>query len=224
MVPHTLTLHTLTQHNTHTPPLPCPHYTTHTLHTAHTHCRILHSRFLGGTTPQLHIRLHTANNHLHLSLSLSSICQAHLSHHTHSLLHQSSPSLSSISLSLSPLTQLSLYLHLYLSPARHFISISWLLCIVSTYRWDIYYFKAKLPASRHPPLRGILLAGWSFAFGDCYFPTIGLVNWGVIDWGGVNWQGLHRSGNQPAQITGTEAEPQQIVAQRLLSCLQYPVP
>ena len=31
-------------------------------------------------------------------------------------------------------------------------------------------------------------------------------------------------GNQPAQITGTEAEPQQIVAQRLLSCLQYSVP
>ena len=31
-------------------------------------------------------------------------------------------------------------------------------------------------------------------------------------------------GNQPAQIRGTEAEPQQIVAQRLLSCLQYHVP
>ena len=30
--------------------------------------------------------------------------------------------------------------------------------------------------------------------------------------------------NRPAQITGTEAEPQQIVAQRLLSCLQYHVP
>ena len=30
--------------------------------------------------------------------------------------------------------------------------------------------------------------------------------------------------NCHAQIAGTEAEPQQIVAQRLLSCLQYPVP
>ncbi len=28
----------------------------------------------------------------------------------------------------------------------------------------------------------------------------------------------------PAQIRGTEAEPQQIIAQRLLSCLQYHVP
>jgi hypothetical protein len=30
--------------------------------------------------------------------------------------------------------------------------------------------------------------------------------------------------NSSAQIARTEAEPQQIVAQRLLSCLQYPVP
>jgi len=129
MVPHTLTLHTLTQHNTHTPPVPCPHYTTHTLHstyctlhTAHTHCRILHSRNLGGTTPQLHIRLHTANNHLHLSLSLSSICQAHLSHLTHSLLHQSSPSLSSISLSSHPTLSLSPSLSLS-SKAFHFYKL-----------------------------------------------------------------------------------------------------
>lgn len=185
MVPHTLTLHTLTQHNTHTPPVPCPHYTTHTLHstyctlhTAHTHCRILHSRILGGTTPQLHIRLHTANNHLHLSLSLSSICQAHLSHHTHSLLHQSSPSLSSISLSLSPLTQLSLYLHLYLSPARHFISISWLLCLHLQVGYLLLQSKAtsqQAPSSQGDSaswlklcFRGLLLSNnWTSQLGGC---------------------------------------------------------
>ena len=41
--------------------------------------------------------------------------------------------------------------------------------------------------------------------------------WGVrIDWDAFK--------HQPAQIRGTEAESQQIVAQRLLSCLQYHVP
>ena len=43
-------------------------------------------------------------------------------------------------------------------------------------------------------------------------------------WGGVNLTGTAGFGNRPAQITGTEAEPQQIVAQGLLSCLQYHVP
>lgn len=32
------------------------------------------------------------------------------------------------------------------------------------------------------------------------------------------------SSSDLTQIAGTRAEPQQIVAQRLLSCLQYPVP
>ena len=41
--------------------------------------------------------------------------------------------------------------------------------------------------------------------------------------GGLNIQGC-RLGSSPAQIRGTEEEPQQIVAQRLLSCLQYHVP
>ena len=49
--------------------------------------------------------------------------------------------------------------------------------------------------------------------------------WGVQTLGGSELTGnAPFKGNQPAQITGTEAEPQQIVAQRLLSCLQYPVP
>ena len=50
-------------------------------------------------------------------------------------------------------------------------------------------------------------------------------------WGEEKWQGLklslhlmHGYNSSPAQIAGTRAEPQQIVAQRLLSCLQYPVP
>ena len=48
-------------------------------------------------------------------------------------------------------------------------------------------------------------------------------HWGVADWGS-ELTGTAALSNQPAQITGTEAEPQQIVAQRLLSCLQYHVP
>jgi len=150
MVPHTLTLHTttlwlalqhtLTQHNTtqhtySTSALPPLH---HTLHSTalyctllHTHTvRILHLCNLGGTTCQLQYFV-VANSHLHLSLYL---------------LHQASSSLSSISLSpqsgkpishthlslslLSPNSlSLSLSLHPYLYPARHFISISWLLCL-----------------------------------------------------------------------------------------------
>ena len=47
---------------------------------------------------------------------------------------------------------------------------------------------------------------------------------GGLQTGGVWIDRDHHFGNQPAQITGTEAEPQQIVAQGLLSCLQYHVP
>src|SRR5210317_772611 len=56
-------------------------------------------------------------------------------------------------------------------------------------------------------------------------PTTGQISGGVQTLGGSELTGnAPFKGNQPAQITGTEAEPQQIVAQRLLSCLQYPVP
>ncbi len=62
---------------------------------------------------------------------------------------------------------------------------------------------------------------------DCIFQGelgFGVVfRWMVVRGGGGELTGTALC-NQPAQITGTEAEPQQIVAQRLLSCLQYPVP
>ena len=47
---------------------------------------------------------------------------------------------------------------------------------------------------------------------------------GGVDLGGVRIDRDVFKGHRPAQIRGTEAEPQQIVAQGLLSCLQYPVP
>ena len=50
----------------------------------------------------------------------------------------------------------------------------------------------------------------------------GQVNQGGVDKGCESASNC--MSNRPAQITGTEAEPQQIVAQRLLSCLQYHVP
>ena len=48
---------------------------------------------------------------------------------------------------------------------------------------------------------------------------------GRVDLGGrgVRMTGTTRD-HQPAQIRGTEDEPQQLVAQRLLACLQYHVP
>jgi hypothetical protein len=42
--------------------------------------------------------------------------------------------------------------------------------------------------------------------------------------GGGEMTGDETLGYIPAQIARTKAEPQQIVAQRLLSCLQYLVP
>ena len=124
----TSTAHTNTTQHTYStsalPPLHHTHTALYLLHTAHTHC---------AHTPPPHFRghhisttgLHTAHmelalscsqqpsTSLSLSLSLpSSICQAHLSHHTHSLLHQSSPSLSSISLSLLSPNSLSISISL----------------------------------------------------------------------------------------------------------------
>ena len=47
---------------------------------------------------------------------------------------------------------------------------------------------------------------------------------GRSDCWGCEFDRDFRFGNRPAQITGSKAEPQQIVAQVLLSCLQYPLP
>jgi hypothetical protein len=53
---------------------------------------------------------------------------------------------------------------------------------------------------------------------------MGMSSYGGCRLGGVRIDRDVGLRHRPAQIRGTEAEPQQIVAQGLLSCLQYHVP
>jgi len=74
-----------------------------------------------------------------------------------------------------------------------------------------------------------LLAAFLAQFGGWHLSAPGLTSAagqviGGGRLGGSELTGTPFFGHRPAQIRGTEAEPQQIVAQGLLSCLQYHVP
>ena len=115
-----------------------------------------------------------------------------------------------------------------LSPASSPLSPSGSLCLRQN--WLVVVYEGCVPRQK-------VCSDWvisSFQLLELTVPRFGASELGsamVQAWwfadslrGGVRIDRDAFSSNQPAQIRGTEAEPQQIVAQRLLSCLQYHVP